>query len=213
MLFLAIVIAVVACVAAVFYNPIPPPPSLLEDAAANKRHFTKAFFLAFAMVAELLAAALLDAFLPDESTHLRLAMMIGMLVIFAALVMWVASAKDDNRATALPSSAKPLLSAQNAQSESARDDTKRVEAQEIAVEESLEWDEQVLGPKDYTLCKAMMDANFWLQFFSFCFAGGSGLVIINNIAQINLARGGSHKLKDVFVSFISIFNCAGRLGW
>ena len=44
-------------------------------------------------------------------------------------------------------------------------------------------------------------------------AGGCGLVVINNIAQINIARGGDKNLKDVFVSLISIFNCAGRLFW
>lgn len=86
----------------------------------------------------------------------------------------------------------------------------------------------------------MMDPSFWVQFLTFACAGGdlidlndevviqmmnlafkmmglykigSGLVIINNIAQINIARGGDPKLKDVFVSLISIFNCAGRMAW
>lgn len=36
-----------------------------------------------------------------------------------------------------------------------------------------------------------------IQFVTFLVAGGTGLVIINNIAQINSARGGDPKLKVI----------------
>ena len=39
----------------------------------------------------------------------------------------------------------------------------------------------------------MLDASFWVQFVAFLVAGGAGLVIINNIAQISLARGGDDR--------------------
>ena len=72
---------------------------------------------------------------------------------------------------------------------------------------------KLLETQDYSLWRALATVSFWLQFLTFLVAGGCGLVVINNIAQINIARGGDKNLKDVFVSLISIFNCAGRLFW
>jgi len=101
------------------------------------------------------------------------------------------------------------------------------------------WDHAALGPENATLIQAMKRPAFWCQWFTFCVGGGAGLVLINNVAQINTARGGDPKLKDVirtnvsgdpgsvaktilreisvraqvFVTLISIFNCAGRMFW
>lgn len=195
MLFLAILIGVVTTVAGIFYNPAQPPPARTDAVERNKAVFNKAYVLAFALVGELLAAALLDAFIPDEHRDLRLGMMIGMLVIFGALSCWVLSANDASALT------RPLLS------------TPEPLLENTAMGQDLKWDVAKLGPENFTLCECLLDASFWVQFSTFLVAGGTGLIIINNIAQINLARGGEPKLKDVFVSLISIFNCAGRMFW
>jgi hypothetical protein len=52
----------------VFYHPVDPPPAAHDDVAGNKRHFNRAYAIAFVLVAQLLLAALLDAFLPDART-------------------------------------------------------------------------------------------------------------------------------------------------
>ena len=59
------------------------------------------------------------------------------------------------------------------------------------------WDHAALGPENATLIQAMKRPAFWCQWFTFCVGGGAGLVLINNIAQINTARDGDPKLKDV----------------
>ena len=65
--------------------------------------------------------------------------------------------------------------------------------------------------RDFTLLQAMATLDFWLHALAFLAAGGAGLVLINNIAQIVAARGAAPSDTDVFVSLISIANCAGRL--
>ena len=90
--------------------------------------------LAFTLVAELLVAALLDAFLPDEQTDLRLGMMVGMLVLFLTLTIWVASASDKIDLDA------PLLSTQEPSSLTAQAGSKNKDE----VEEDENWDEKVM---------------------------------------------------------------------
>ena len=63
----------------------------------------------------------------------------------------------------------------------------------------------------FTLVEAMVTLDFWLHAIAFAASGGAGLVVINNIAQMVAARGGPPSDADVFVSIISIANCAGRL--
>ena len=59
----------VTTIAAVFYHPVDPPPAAYDDVVGNKRHFNRAYAIAFVLVAQLLLAALLDAFLPDARTR------------------------------------------------------------------------------------------------------------------------------------------------
>ena len=202
MLFLTVLIAAVTVIATVFYNPAEPPNTRTEDVGRSKAHFNWAYIMAFFLAAELLAAALLDAFVSKESETLRLVMMILMLVLFVVLMAWVATGRD------LPLSSLQGSLRLNSEAKEPLLKSPGSESDVVAV-----WDEKALGPQDYSLWMALATVSFWLQFLTFLVAGGCGLVVINNIAQINIARGGDKNLKDVFVSLISIFNCAGRLFW
>jgi pimeloyl-ACP methyl ester carboxylesterase len=158
MLFLAIFIATVTVIAAIFYAPAEPPAAKQDDVEGNKRHFNKAYILAFALVAELLVAALLDAFLPDEQTDLRLGMMVGMLVIFFTLCCLVLSASAADQSSMLK---RPLLSTQEPPADSS--------SVQSMGQKDAEWDDEELGRKDYTLCDTLREASFWVIRYP-CFA-------------------------------------------
>ncbi|KAL5862585.1 hypothetical protein ACOSQ3_000099 [Xanthoceras sorbifolium] len=69
------------------------------------------------------------------------------------------------------------------------------------------------GPRrgeDFTLCQALKKADFWLLFFSFLLAAGSGLTVIDNLGQISLSLGFTN--PNIYVSMISIWNFLGRVG-
>ena len=91
MAFLAVLIACITVLAAIFYHPAEPPQSQIDDVSKNKAHFDKAYVIAFILVAELLATALFDAVLEDDPHGLRVAMMVGMATIFVVLCWWVAT--------------------------------------------------------------------------------------------------------------------------
>ncbi|KAL5795285.1 hypothetical protein ACOSQ2_000105 [Xanthoceras sorbifolium] len=69
------------------------------------------------------------------------------------------------------------------------------------------------GPRrgeDFTLFQALKKADFWLLFFSFLLAAGSGLTVIDNLGQISLSLGFTN--PNIYVSMISIWNFLGRVG-
>ncbi|XP_024529459.1 protein NUCLEAR FUSION DEFECTIVE 4 isoform X2 [Selaginella moellendorffii] len=61
-----------------------------------------------------------------------------------------------------------------------------------------------------TLKDALADFNFWLIFLVVTIGAGTGVAIINNLAQIgkSLRAGGT----DIYVGLISVWSCFGRLG-
>ncbi|XP_058103112.1 protein NUCLEAR FUSION DEFECTIVE 4-like [Magnolia sinica] len=69
------------------------------------------------------------------------------------------------------------------------------------------------GPRrgeDFTLTQALIKADFWLMFFSFLLASGSGLMVIDNLGQMSQSMG--YDNTHIFVSMISIWNFLGRIG-
>ncbi|KAL7181835.1 hypothetical protein ACSBR1_040693 [Camellia fascicularis] len=64
--------------------------------------------------------------------------------------------------------------------------------------------------EDFTFREAIVKADFWLLFFV-CFAGvGSGVTVLNNLAQIGIAHGAED--TTVLLSLFSFFNFVGWLG-
>ncbi|KAB2091822.1 hypothetical protein ES319_A03G220600v1 [Gossypium barbadense] len=80
----------------------------------------------------------------------------------------------------------------------------------VAVEEAVvvEKSRPVLG-EDHTIFEAMGTWDFWLLFVSFLCGVGTGLAVMNNMAQIGLALG--HADVSFFVSLISIWGFFGRI--
>jgi len=196
MLFVAIEILCIGCVGLVFVNSedFPAqgePAETPAQAAAAAKRLGRGFVLAFALVGEILASSLLYAFMPAETKATKMGLAVAMVVIFGSLIVYVAFGSDDgaegkaNASINYSSEVQPLVEEGGAQKKA------------------------VL--KDYTVFQAMAGVDFWLQFVAFLIGGGSGLVVINNIAQMNLALGGAPRLKNVFVTIISVSNCAGRL--
>lgn len=69
------------------------------------------------------------------------------------------------------------------------------------------------GPRrgeDFTLGQALIKADFWLMFWPFVLASGSGLTVIDNLGQMSQSLGYEH--AHIFVSMISIWNFLGRVG-
>lgn len=64
--------------------------------------------------------------------------------------------------------------------------------------------------EDFTLGQALVKADFWLLFFPFVLASGSGLTVIDNLGQMSQSLG--YDNTHIFVSMISIWNFLGRVG-
>ncbi|CAA2995625.1 NUCLEAR FUSION DEFECTIVE 4-like [Olea europaea subsp. europaea] len=63
---------------------------------------------------------------------------------------------------------------------------------------------------DFTFAEAMIKADFWLLFLVYFVGVGSGVTILNNLAQIGIAQY-MHDTK-ILLSLFSFFNFVGRLG-
>ncbi|KAL7259615.1 hypothetical protein ACSBR1_005494 [Camellia fascicularis] len=64
--------------------------------------------------------------------------------------------------------------------------------------------------EDFTFREAIVKADFWLLFFVYFTGVGSGVTVLNNLAQIGIAQGAED--TTVLLSLFSFFNFVGRLG-
>ncbi|XP_068343345.1 protein NUCLEAR FUSION DEFECTIVE 4-like [Pyrus communis] len=64
--------------------------------------------------------------------------------------------------------------------------------------------------EDFKFSEAVVKADFWLLFFVYFFGVGSGVTVLNNLAQIGIAQG-FHD-TTVLLSLFSFGNFVGRLG-
>jgi len=64
--------------------------------------------------------------------------------------------------------------------------------------------------EDFTFFEALVKADFWLLFFVYFVGVGTGVTVINNLAQVGAAQG----VEDITIllSVFSFFNFVGRLG-
>lgn len=65
--------------------------------------------------------------------------------------------------------------------------------------------------EDFTPLQTLQSLDFWLIFMAFTASAGSGLMVVNNLADIVQAQHGSQSIIDIFVSLFSVANCFGRL--
>ncbi|XP_047271144.1 protein NUCLEAR FUSION DEFECTIVE 4 isoform X2 [Capsicum annuum] len=64
--------------------------------------------------------------------------------------------------------------------------------------------------EDFKFTEALVKADFWLLFLVYFFGVGSGVTVLNNLAQIGIAQG-LHDTK-ILLSLFSFCNFVGRLG-
>ncbi|KAG6665406.1 hypothetical protein I3843_02G137100 [Carya illinoinensis] len=64
--------------------------------------------------------------------------------------------------------------------------------------------------EDFKFREALIKADFWLLWFSYFFAAGSGVTVLNNLAQIGVALGVDN--TTMLLALFSFFNFVGRLG-
>jgi MFS family permease len=64
---------------------------------------------------------------------------------------------------------------------------------------------------DISGIQLFMQLDFWLLWFSFLFAAGAGLMLINHLGEVVLSTGGTKADKNILVGLLSASNCAGRL--
>ncbi|KAH7855945.1 hypothetical protein Vadar_030857 [Vaccinium darrowii] len=64
--------------------------------------------------------------------------------------------------------------------------------------------------EDFKFCEALIKADFWLLFFVYFAGVGSGVTVLNNLAQIGIAQG-AHD-TTILLSLFSFCNFVGRLG-
>lgn len=64
--------------------------------------------------------------------------------------------------------------------------------------------------EDFKLIEALIKADFWLLWFSYFLAVGSGVTVLNNLAQIGIALGVDD--TTMLLSLFSFCNFVGRLG-
>ncbi|KAK7388572.1 hypothetical protein VNO78_23393 [Psophocarpus tetragonolobus] len=64
--------------------------------------------------------------------------------------------------------------------------------------------------EDFKFTEALVKADFWLLFFVYFVGVGTGVTVLNNLAQIGIAQG----VEDttILLSLFSFFNFVGRLG-
>lgn len=64
--------------------------------------------------------------------------------------------------------------------------------------------------EDFTFTEAIIKADFWLLFLVYFFGVGSGVTVMNNLAQIGIAQGVTN--TNILLSLFSFGNFVGRLG-
>lgn len=225
LLFLAIGIPVV-CFCMMFLVR-PCTPALDEDSTSNS-HFIFIQFSSVVLGVYLLATTIFGNLLPFSVTvsYILVAVMIFLLMAPIAvpikMTLYPKSAsnseqqigssdslgqgKDDKIEPLLGSSSTGALGSSNGQ-----DDSSEI-AMLLALGEGA-IKQKKRKPKrgeDFKFTEAIVKADFWLLFFVYFVGVGTGVTVLNNLAQIGIAQG--EEDTTTLLSIFSFCNFVGRLG-
>lgn len=185
-------ISVACTVGVVFIQRCPAVelPSLPRAKDFARQWLTTGFACTYFMCAVLLAVALCESFVQVSK---------GVRIMFALCIITV----NLMIVTFLGTRREPSLD----QAQSSVDMASLTEQQESerSGERSRPLQHQM------TLVEALCTGDFWLHWCASSLATGGGLLLINNIAQVNLALGRDDESGIVFISLLSISNCLGRI--
>ncbi|TKY48046.1 NUCLEAR FUSION DEFECTIVE 4 [Spatholobus suberectus] len=227
LLFLAIGIPVLCLVMMCFIRPCTPPSG--EDSSVHV-HFI------FAQVASVLLASYLVittivsdmVSINDAVSYILLAIMIILLMTPLAIPLKITlfPANSKNNVPLVGSSdllasgddlstqASPLLtpssSAANLGSFRESEDASDVEILIAEGEGAIGRKRRPKRGDDFKFREAVIKADFWLLWFAYFLGVGSGVTVLNNLAQIGVALGEEN--TTILLSVFSFCNFVGRLG-
>ncbi|XP_049413481.1 protein NUCLEAR FUSION DEFECTIVE 4-like [Solanum stenotomum] len=120
------------------------------------------------------------------------------------------SVQDDSRAENSEPLLTPLSSSANLGSFQEGDEISEVDMLLAEGEGAVKKKRRPRRGEDFKFTEAMVKADFWLLFLVYFFGVGSGVTVLNNLAQIGIAQG-IHETK-ILLSLFSFCNFVGRLG-
>lgn len=228
LLFLAIGIPALCFSTMFLVRPCTPASG---DDSAEKGHFLFIQGASVAMGLYILATTILDNFIhiSDSVSYALLAVMI--LLLLAPLViptkMTLCPRKASNTETPEEhvgssdflvqdgkDNIEPLLSSSSASGLGSFNDVVDGSA-EVAMllaegEGAVRKKRRPKRGEDFKFTEALVKADYWLLFFVYFVGVGTGVTVLNNLAQIGIAQG----MEDttILLSLFSFFNFVGRLG-
>ncbi|KAH0742723.1 hypothetical protein KY290_030716 [Solanum tuberosum] len=120
------------------------------------------------------------------------------------------SVQDDSSAENSEPLLTPLSSSANLGSFQEGDEISEVDMLLAEGEGAVKKKRRPRRGEDFKFTEAMVKADFWLLFLVYFFGVGSGVTVLNNLAQIGIAQG-IHDTK-ILLSLFSFCNFVGRLG-
>ncbi|KAL2332494.1 hypothetical protein Fmac_020075 [Flemingia macrophylla] len=225
LLFLAIGIPIVCLVLMCFVQPCTPPSG--EDSSVHV-HFI------FVQVASVLLASYLVittivsdmVSIDDAVTYILVSIMVILLMTPLAIPVKMTLFPDNSKSSNVPvlgssdhlasgsMQISPLLtsssSAANLGSFHESEDASDVETLIAEGEGAIRKKRRPKRGDDFKFCEALIKADFWLLWFAYFLGVGSGVTVLNNLAQIGVALG----VEDttILLSVFSFCNFIGRLG-
>jgi len=228
LLFLAIGIPAVCFSTMVLVRPCTPASG--EDSSEN-RHFLFVQGASAALGLYLLATTILDNFVPTSDTvsYVILAVMILLLLAPLAIPIKMTVCPRKTSVSETPEqhvgssdflvqdgkvdNTEPLLSSSSTSGLGSFNDVDGSAEVAMLLAEGEGAVRKKRRPKrgeDFKFTEALVKADFWLLFFVYFVGVGTGVTVLNNLAQIGIAQG----MEDttILLSLFSFFNFVGRLG-
>ncbi|EOX97710.1 hypothetical protein QUC31_015569 [Theobroma cacao] len=208
------VIPFAVCLTAIFFlREIPQTASVAAEKEETR------YFAIFNIVAVVVAVYLLAYdFIGSTNQVFSLVFAVILLILLASpLAVPVYSFVKSWRLVGFEADMErqePLLKEEATEARKAEivtEEEEEVEAAAVAAEEEVavvEKSRPELG-EDHTMFEAMTTWDFWILFVSFLCGVGTGMAVMNNMAQIGLALG--HADVSMFVSLTSIWGFFGRI--
>ncbi|BAT76257.1 hypothetical protein LR48_Vigan01g250800 [Vigna angularis] len=208
----------------------PCTPASGEDSSENS-HFLFIQVASVALGLYLLATTILDNFVPMNYTVSFVMLAVMILLLLAPLAIPIKMTLCPRKASASETpeqhvgssdflvqdgkvdNTEPLLSSSSTSGLGSFNDVDGSAEVAMLLAEGEGAVRKKRRPKrgeDFKFTEALVKADFWLLFFVYFVGVGTGVSVLNNLAQIGIAQG----MEDttVLLSLFSFFNFVGRLG-
>ncbi|KAL5225875.1 hypothetical protein ABZP36_012514 [Zizania latifolia] len=221
LLFLTLGVPVVCVVTMYFVQPCEP--SLVEN-SSEQVHFLFTQISSVLLGVYLVAATILDHFitLTDALNYVLLVIM-ALLLFVPLTVPLKMTLFPSNRRKGQPDSSEcssadhehtePLLPSSSASNLGNIDDSDATDIDILLAEGEGAVKQKRRRPKrgeDFRFREALLKADFWLLFAVYFIGVGSGVTVLNNLAQVGIAAGAVN--TTISLSLFSFGNFFGRLG-